>query len=135
MWTDETKIELFSHIERCYVWQKPKTAFEEKNLLPTVKRGEESIMVWECFAALGTEKRSHIKGTMNSNDYQKILRENVRPSVRYLRLGRGWILQQDNDSNQAWQNEQTFLRIFCQRLITDCRKRLVAVIAAKGGPK
>ena len=62
--TDETKIELFSHNERCYVWRKPKIAFEEKNLLPTVKHGGGSIMVWGCFAASGTGKRAHIEGTM-----------------------------------------------------------------------
>ena len=82
MWTDKTKTELFSHKERRYVWQ-------EKNLLPAVKHGGGSIMVWECFAASGTGKLAHIEGTMNSNDYQKILRENVPPTVRYLRLGGG----------------------------------------------
>ena len=97
LWTAETKIELFGHNERHYVWRKPKTAFKEKNLLPTVKHSEGSIMVWGCFAASGTGKRAHIEGTMNPNDYQLIFRENVPPSVRYLKLGRGWILQQDND--------------------------------------
>ena len=100
MWRDETKIELFSHNERRYVWRKPETAFEEKNLLPTVKNGGGSIMVWGCFAVSETGKLAHIEGTMNSNDYQKVLRENVPPSVRDLRLGRGWILQQDNDPKQ-----------------------------------
>uniref|UniRef100_A0A9J8DBM0 Uncharacterized protein n=1 Tax=Cyprinus carpio carpio TaxID=630221 RepID=A0A9J8DBM0_CYPCA len=34
---------------------------------------------------------------MNSAVYQKILKENVRPSVRDLKLKRTWVLQQDND--------------------------------------
>ena len=82
--------------------------FEEKNLLPTIKHGEGSIIVWGCFAASGTGKHAHIEGTVNSNDYQKILRENVPSSVCYLRLGCGWILQQDdnpkhiNKSTQDW---------------------------------
>ena len=62
------------------------------------------------FAALGTEKLSYIEGTMNSNDYQKILRENVPPSVRYLRLGRGWILQEDNDPKHTSKSTQDWLR-------------------------
>uniref|UniRef100_A0A7N8X820 Multiple C2 domains, transmembrane 1a n=1 Tax=Mastacembelus armatus TaxID=205130 RepID=A0A7N8X820_9TELE len=36
-------------------------------------------------------------GTMNSAVYQKILKENVQPSVRDLKLKRTWVLQQDND--------------------------------------
>ena len=140
-----------------------------------------------CFAAAGTGKLAHIEGTMNSNDNQKILRENFSPSVRYLRLGCGWILQQDNDLKHTskstqdcltkkkpkvleWPNQSPDLnpiemlwfdlkralharkpsnlkelRTFrdeewakispdwCRRLITDYRKRLVAVIAAKVG--
>ena len=39
LWTDEMKIELFNYNERRYVWRKPKTAFEEKNFLSTVKHG------------------------------------------------------------------------------------------------
>ncbi|KAK3552426.1 hypothetical protein QTP86_011657 [Hemibagrus guttatus] len=38
-----------------------------------------------------------INGTMNSAVYQKILKENVRPSVCDLKLKRTWVLQQDND--------------------------------------
>uniref|UniRef100_A0A9J7XWI6 Uncharacterized protein n=1 Tax=Cyprinus carpio carpio TaxID=630221 RepID=A0A9J7XWI6_CYPCA len=34
---------------------------------------------------------------MNFAVYQKILKENVRPSVRDLKLKRTWVLQQDND--------------------------------------
>ncbi|KAF7650076.1 hypothetical protein LDENG_00131870 [Lucifuga dentata] len=34
---------------------------------------------------------------MNSALYQKILKENVRPSVRDLKLKRTWVMQQDND--------------------------------------
>ncbi|KAK1790953.1 hypothetical protein P4O66_014796 [Electrophorus voltai] len=45
---------------------------------------------------------------MNSAVYQKILKENVQPSVRDLMLKRTWVLQQDNDpkhtskSTSAW---------------------------------
>ncbi len=34
---------------------------------------------------------------MNSALYQKILKENVRPSVCDLKLKRTWVMQQDND--------------------------------------
>lgn len=36
--TDESKIELFGHYYRWYVWRKPNTTFQEKSLIPTVTR-------------------------------------------------------------------------------------------------
>ena len=108
LWTDKTKIELFGRNDKRYVWRKPNAAFEEKNLMPTVKHGGGSILVWGCFAASGTGRLAHINGTMNSLAYQDILEENLAPSVKDLKLGRRWIMQQDNDpkhtskSTQAW---------------------------------
>ncbi len=54
-------------------------------------------MVWGCFAASGPGGLAIIDGTMNSALYQKILKENVRPSVCDLKLKRNWVMQQDND--------------------------------------
>ncbi len=40
---------------------------------------------------------------MNSAVYQKILKDNVWPSVRDLKLKRTWVLQQDNDPKHTSQ--------------------------------
>ncbi len=155
--------------------EKPNTAFHSKNLIPTVKHGRGSVMVWGCFAASGPGRLAII------------LQENVRPSVRELKLKRSWVMQQDNDpkhtskSTSEWLKNKKFkvlewpsqspdlnpiemlwqdlkravharkptnvteLKQFCmeewakipprrcERLINNYRKRLVAVIAAKGG--
>uniref|UniRef100_A0A671RAJ2 RNA helicase n=1 Tax=Sinocyclocheilus anshuiensis TaxID=1608454 RepID=A0A671RAJ2_9TELE len=63
-----------------------KTAFQHKNLIPSVKHGGGGgiIMVWVCFAASGPRRLAIIDGTMNSELYQQILKENVRTSVREL---------------------------------------------------
>ena len=53
-------------------------------------------MVWGCFAASGPGKLAVIDGTMNSALYQKILKENVQPSVPDLKLKGTWVLL-DND--------------------------------------
>uniref|UniRef100_A0A9J8BH47 Transposase n=1 Tax=Cyprinus carpio carpio TaxID=630221 RepID=A0A9J8BH47_CYPCA len=68
-----------------------------KNIIATVKHGGGSVMVWGCFAASGPVRLTIIDGIMNSALYQKILKENVRPSVCDLKLKRTWIMQQDND--------------------------------------
>ncbi|KAK3549749.1 hypothetical protein QTP86_007732 [Hemibagrus guttatus] len=97
LWTDETKIVLFGRSVSHYVWRKSNTAFQKKNIIPTLKYGGGSVMVWGCFAASGPGRLAVINGTMNSAVYQKILKENVRPSVCDLKLKRTWVLQQDND--------------------------------------
>ena len=52
-------------------------------------------MVWGWFAASVPGQLALIEGTMNSALYQRILQENVRPSV--CELKRSWVMQQDND--------------------------------------
>ena len=54
-------------------------------------------MVWGYFAASGPGRLAIIDGTMNSALYQKILKDNVWPSVGDLKLKRTWVMQQDND--------------------------------------
>ncbi len=68
-----------------------------KTIIPTVKHGGGSVMVWGCLAASGPGRLAIIDGTMNSALYQKILKENVRPSVCDLKLKHTWVMQQDND--------------------------------------
>jgi hypothetical protein len=58
----------------------------------TVKYGGGSIMVWVCFAASWPGQHSII-GKMNSQVYQ----DNVRLSVRQLKLNRSSVMQQDNN--------------------------------------
>ncbi len=97
LWTDETKVELFGKCVSHYIWRKTNTAFHKKNIIPTVKHGGGSVMVWGCFAASGPGLLAIIDGTMNSALYQKILKENVRLSVCDLKLKHTWVMQQDND--------------------------------------
>ncbi len=184
LWTDETKVELFGRCVSHYIWHKSNTAFQKKKIIPTVKYGGGSVMVWGCFVASGPGRLAVINGTMNSAVYQKILKDNVRPSVRDLKLKRTWVLQQDNDPKHTsewlkknkmktleWPSQSpdlnhiemkwhdlkkavharkpsnvAELQQFCQdewakippqrcnRLIASYLKRLMAVVAAKGGP-
>ncbi|KAK3550884.1 hypothetical protein QTP70_007512 [Hemibagrus guttatus] len=155
------------------------------------------VILPECLnrsSYYGPGRLAVINGTMNSAVYQKILKENVRPSVCDLKLKRTWVLQQDNDpkhtskSTSEWLKKNkmktlewpsqspdlnpiemlwhdlkkvvharkpsnvaelqqfckdewakipphssvTFLR--CNGLFSSYGKRLIAVVAAKGGP-
>ncbi|KAK3535010.1 hypothetical protein QTP70_001966 [Hemibagrus guttatus] len=110
LWTDETKILLFGRSVSHYVWRKSNTAFQKKNIIPTVKYGGGSVMVWGCFAASGPGRLAVINGTMNSAVYQKILKENVRPSVCDLKLKPTWVLQQDNDPKHTSKSASEWLK-------------------------
>ena len=92
MWSDETRIELF----RC-VWRKRNAEYNPKNTIPTVKHGGGNLMLWGCFSAKGTGRFHRIEGRMNGAMYREILGDNLLPSVRTLKMGRGWVFQHDND--------------------------------------
>ncbi len=51
LWTNATKVKLFRRCVSRYIWRKTNTAFHKKNIIPTVKHGGGSVMVWGCFAA------------------------------------------------------------------------------------
>ena len=54
-------------------------------------------MSWGCVASSGTGKLTKVEGRMDSAQYQQILEDNVKDSVKKLKLQRGWLFQQGND--------------------------------------
>lgn len=81
LWTDETKLELFGHMDQRYVWRK---------------------------ARLMTGRIPSPRSSMEK--YQAILKRNVMPSVGKLSLGDHWTLQQDNDPKNASKSTKNWLR-------------------------
>ena len=62
LWSDETKLELFGHMDVAYVWRRKGEAFNAKNTVPAVKHGGWSIMLClrhrePCSGAWHHEKR------------------------------------------------------------------------------
>ena len=81
LWTDESKIELFGHNYRNHVWRKDGEAYSPKNMVPTVKFGDDSIMIWGCFSAKCVDKISVINSKMNAQKYKQILQINFMSFV------------------------------------------------------
>ncbi|KAK6299813.1 hypothetical protein J4Q44_G00298460 [Coregonus suidteri] len=78
------------------MWKK-KDEYNPKNTIPTVKHGGGNIILWGCFFAKGTGRLHRIEGRMDGAMYREILANNLLPSVRALKMGRGWVFQHDND--------------------------------------
>ena len=96
-WSDETKIELFGHQGKRYVWRKPNTSHHLENTIPPVKHGGGSIMLLGGFSSAGTGKLVRIEGIMDGAKYKEILEGNLFQSSRDLRLGQRFTFQQDNN--------------------------------------
>ncbi len=79
LWSDETKINLLGSDGVKRVWRQPGEEYKDKCVLPTVKHGGGSVMVWGCMSAAGTGA----------------LKQSMIPSLR--RLGRRAVFQHDNN--------------------------------------
>lgn len=110
MWSDETKIELFGLNSARRVWRKKKDEYNPKNTIPTVKHGGGNIIFWGCFSAKGTGRLHRIEGRMDGAMYRQILADNLLPSVRALKMGRGWVFQHDNDPKHTAKATKEWLR-------------------------
>ena len=65
-------------------------------LVPTIKHGGGSVMVWGCFSSAGVGDLVKIEGIMKKEQYKTILENNAIPSGLRT-IGRGFVFMQDND--------------------------------------
>ncbi len=105
LWSDETNINLFDSDGVKRVWRQPGEEYKDKCVLPTVKHGGESVMVWGCMSA---GELQFIEGTMNANLYCDILKQSMIPSLQ--RLGRRAVFQHDNDPKHTSKTTTAFLK-------------------------
>ena len=68
LWSDKTKIELFGHVRCWHVWRQNRDEYNENHLIPIVKYGGGSLMLWGRFVA-GGPGALKINGIMNSTKY------------------------------------------------------------------
>ena len=108
MWSDETKINLFGSDGVKHVWWQPGKEYKDKCVLPTVKHGGGSVMVWGCMSAAGTGELQFIEGTMNANMYCDILKQIMIPSIQ--RLGHRTVFQHSNDPKHTSKTTTALLK-------------------------
>ncbi len=108
LWSDETKINVFSSDGVKRVWQQPGEEYKDKCVLPTVKHGGGGVMVWGCMSAAGTGELQFIEGTMNANMYCDTLKQSRIPSLQ--RLCRRAVFQHDNDPKHTSKSTTALLK-------------------------
>ncbi len=77
LWSDEPKINLLAQM--VFSMCGHALVRSTKKILPTVKHGGGSIMVWGCMTTAGTEKLRFTEGNINSNMYCDILKQKMIP--------------------------------------------------------
>ena len=108
LWSDETKINLFDSDGVQHVWRRPGEEYQDNCVLPTVKHGGGSVMVWGCMSAAGTGEMRLIEGIMDSKMYCDIWKQNMKPSLQ--KLGRTAVFQHDNDPKHTSKMTTAFLK-------------------------
>lgn len=100
LWSDESKFEVFGSHRRVFVRRRVGERALEDCIVPTVKHGGGSVMVWGCFGNNRVGDFIKIEGILKKEGYKTILEENVLPSGRRL-IGRGFVFQEDNDPKHS----------------------------------
>jgi transposase len=96
--SDESKINRYGSDGRQYCWKKRGEPLRDHHVVPTLKHGGGSIMVWACFCASGPGYICQIEGNMNAQDYCGILESDLRDSLEYYQDKiSDPIFQHDND--------------------------------------
>ncbi len=108
LWSDETKINVFGTDGFKTVWRRKGEEYKEKCMVPTVKHGGGSVLMWGCMSAAGVGELHFIDGIMNSQMYCSILKEKMLPSLRAL--GRRALFQHDNDAKHTSKATVGFLK-------------------------
>ncbi len=108
LWSDETKINVFGTDGFKTVWRRKGEEYKEKCMVPTVKHGGGSVLMWDCMSAAGVGELHFIDGIMNSQMYCSILKEKMLPSL--CALGRRAHFQHDNDPKHTSKTTVGFLK-------------------------
>lgn len=110
IWSDESSFTLFPTNGRVYVWRTPKEAYNPDCLLPTVKHGGGSVMIWAAISWYSAGPIIQMSGRITANDYLDILNDEVLTMASIL-LPNTAIFQDDNapihtaKMVQSWFNE------------------------------
>ncbi|GFU94529.1 transposable element Tc1 transposase [Trichonephila clavipes] len=119
LWSDESRFSVWQLVGRVWVGRMPSERFFSDCIVPTVKFGGGSIMVWGCFSWFGLGPLASVIENMNTEMYVDIMDNAALPTL-WQYFGEGPLLfQQDNCSihtsrlAQTWFDEMGVQKLDC----------------------
>ena len=82
-------------------------------LIPTVKTGDKSVMVWGCFTRFGVGPLVRLEGRLAATDYIQVLEEHLIPFLTSLNDKKRFTFQEDNapihtaKKTKGWKDENS----------------------------
>jgi hypothetical protein len=98
IWSDYSSFMLFPTSRRVYVWRAPKEAYNAECLVPTVKRGEGSTMVWAAILLYSVGPIITLHGRITERECVNRLSNEVHPMIQELFLNNDAVFQDDSAS-------------------------------------
>lgn len=115
IWSDESKFNIFGSNGRQWCWRQVGEPLRDAHVMPTVKHGGGSIMVWGCISWEGVGNWKLIEGKMTKCVYREILQQELLDTISKHGLDESTVVfQQDNDPKhnsillREWFSEQGF---------------------------
>ncbi|GFW86287.1 transposable element Tcb1 transposase [Trichonephila clavipes] len=96
IWSDESSSTLSQTTRRVFVWRTPTEAFHVDCLVPTVKHGGGSMMVWAAISSRGLRSLIVLRGMITGDHYRSILADHLHPMLQTLFPGERPVFQDHN---------------------------------------
>jgi transposase len=98
IWSDESRYLIFRNDSRQWIWRRPHEKYDVDCLLPSMKSGNQGVMVWGCFTQNVLGPLIEVNGTINGTKYIEIMEQNLLPFLNDLPASSVHLFQDDNAS-------------------------------------
>jgi transposase len=111
IWSDESKINRFGSDGKKWCWKTASSQLVDRYVVPTIKHGGGSIMVWGCMTASGTGFLTKIDGGLDADLYCGILEGELLQTIEWYGFNQDTVIfQHDNDPKHTSRKAREWLQ-------------------------